>query len=243
MTCSKVSVVTVTKDDPEGLKRTLKSLQSLHKKPLEVIVVDGGEASEVAGLLPVFESELPIKHIHQTPQGIYAAMNLGRSMVSGDYIHYLNGGDEVINFDYSAATSCRRMKVLICDEFGNGLWWDRLRIGGFGYCHQGIIFPADHEDYSEHLEVSADFKLLQKTFPKSLANLQVAKDGFVKYRLGGFSTSASKKRDLEIGRALFEDKKYLVFLQFFFAVAFKKIIGRKPRRWLNKAFFGESRVP
>jgi glycosyltransferase involved in cell wall biosynthesis len=91
----KFSVITVTYKDPLGLKRTLESLLPVGRDGLleEVIVVDSSPAHStevVARLSP----ELPIRHLPQPPEGIYAAMNFGWRESKGEILWFLNGGDE-----------------------------------------------------------------------------------------------------------------------------------------------------
>lgn len=84
-----LSVITVVRDDPEGLQATMASLATQDRTGVEVVVIDGSadraHAVEAAsGIARVAWSD---------PRGIYPAMNEGLASAAGDYVYYLNAGD------------------------------------------------------------------------------------------------------------------------------------------------------
>lgn len=91
---SLVSIVTVVKDDQEGFDQTYQSLVSqteLESGAWQWIVVDGSaQPLTVADNLP---DGTQVKHELQNPEGIYAAMNRGLDMATGEYVYFLNAGD------------------------------------------------------------------------------------------------------------------------------------------------------
>jgi glycosyltransferase involved in cell wall biosynthesis len=90
-----LTAVTVTKDDPSGLERTLSSLLPLADAGFgwEVVVVDGSETVNHA-VLEQF-STLPVRLVMDAGKGIYAALNQGVEVARGKYVWMLNGGDEL----------------------------------------------------------------------------------------------------------------------------------------------------
>lgn len=66
------SIVTITKDNPEGFARTGASVEGQTNKDHEWIVIDGNKEPDT---------------------GIYNAMNKGLSRAQGTYVIFLNGGD------------------------------------------------------------------------------------------------------------------------------------------------------
>jgi glycosyltransferase involved in cell wall biosynthesis len=84
----RLSIITITKDDPAGLARTLASSTGWRSIPgLEQIVVYHGTEPAVAD--PMIQVRL------QTSQGIAGAFNEGLARARGQWIWFLNGGDEV----------------------------------------------------------------------------------------------------------------------------------------------------
>jgi glycosyltransferase involved in cell wall biosynthesis len=84
-----ISIVTVVKDDAEGLQRTLASIASQGEQDAELIVVDGSTPSlKLERALP-----LAVQVIAEPPSGIYPAMNSGLFAAQGRYTYFLNAGD------------------------------------------------------------------------------------------------------------------------------------------------------
>lgn len=91
-----ISFITITKDDPRGLARTIASVSPLKSDPLiEFILVDGNcENSPQSKTLDVFYDKDRI--IQGQDSGIYDAMNKGAMLASGKYLIFLNSGDEFL---------------------------------------------------------------------------------------------------------------------------------------------------
>ncbi len=89
-----LSIVTVVKDDPSGLQRTLDSLARCDPFDLdqaEWIVID---SSQDSGAVPdlVASSPLPAVVHWVAPEGVYEAMNAGLSRVRENLLGELNTG-------------------------------------------------------------------------------------------------------------------------------------------------------
>lgn len=92
-----VSVVTVVRNDLEGLKRTMESILRQSSTDFEWIIIDGysSDGTEILG------ADLSITNtarvITVPPNGIYDAMNHGITNSKGDYLIFLNAGDFFIS--------------------------------------------------------------------------------------------------------------------------------------------------
>lgn len=89
-----LTVISVTRNDIPGVLLTLESLAAIKDCPVEVIIVDGSDASYDFG--PVFQSVLNFSDnqiIRNSDKGIYQAMNDGLAIARGTYVWFLNGGD------------------------------------------------------------------------------------------------------------------------------------------------------
>ena len=95
----KVSIITITFKDLDGLKRTLKSINDQTFKDFECLIVDGGSGPEVVQFLGGL-NDPRISWISEKDNGIFDAMNKGIENASGDWLMFLNGGDSF----YSAET-------------------------------------------------------------------------------------------------------------------------------------------
>lgn len=91
----KLSIITVCFNNIEGLKRTYNSIKGqTARDKFEWIVIDGASTDSTPEWLQEHESEID-KWISEPDNGIYNAMNKGVRIASGDYMLFLNSGDEL----------------------------------------------------------------------------------------------------------------------------------------------------
>jgi glycosyltransferase involved in cell wall biosynthesis len=198
VTQSPVSVVTVTYNNARGVAQTLASLAALRHPPLEVVIVDGGSTDDTAQVVDSYRRQLDIRFHSERDEGIYDAMNKGRARARGTLVHYLNGGDSVFGEPYAHAREPSLFDVSLQREDGTVLFDDFVKHQGYGYCHQGILFPREHRDYDTRYRIAADFDAIVRTFPHGLHGLPRIKDAGVRFALGGISSTAKAQRDVEM---------------------------------------------
>ena len=89
----KYSIIVVTFNNADGLERTLRSIRQLDYAPKETIVIDGGSKD---GSLDIVERNKDIITVALSEEdtGIYNAMNKGIRLATGDYVAFMNAGDE-----------------------------------------------------------------------------------------------------------------------------------------------------
>lgn len=229
-----VSVVTVTLNNATGLRQTLQSLSALEHKPLEVLILDGGSTDSTATVVQEFVGTLPISFTSEPDRGIYDAMNKGHSRVRGPLVHYLNAGDTVWGEPYRSLSGPSLLTVRILDEMNRHLFDDFPKFGGYGYCHQGILFPADHRPYDTSLKIAADLDLIIDTFPTGLGALPVLREGGALFGLGGLSTVASARRDREVRRILWSRLPKQRATVLITLLTLKNLVPRSIRRRLTR---------
>ena len=89
-----LSIITISYNDPEGLKRTLSSLSPLDEfLNWENIIVDSSPEINPS-IIKNFKRDSLI-HLATPPTGIYPAFNLGLEHARGEFIWFLNGGDRL----------------------------------------------------------------------------------------------------------------------------------------------------
>jgi putative colanic acid biosynthesis glycosyltransferase len=92
------SVITVTWNNFEGLRSTGKSLLEQDQSLWEWIIIDGNSNDGTKEWLAGIELD-NCKWISEPDKGIFDAMNKGISKSSGDYLIFMNAGDEFLNPD------------------------------------------------------------------------------------------------------------------------------------------------
>jgi glycosyltransferase involved in cell wall biosynthesis len=125
-----LTIVTVTKDDPIGLGRTLVSATALRAAGAEHLVIDGGIDPDTT-LRIVAESGEGIIIISRSPQGIADAFNRGLSAARGEWMWFLNGGDLI---------DARLEPEILVSLLGNTK--AEVIIGGLTY--EGELDPRPH---------------------------------------------------------------------------------------------------
>ena len=88
----KISVITVNRNNREGLRKTLESVAAQTVRPFECIVVDGASTDGSTALLEEFAACITWS-VSEPDKGIYPAMNKGVSHAGGDYCLFMNSGD------------------------------------------------------------------------------------------------------------------------------------------------------
>ena len=88
----KVSVITINRNNLDGLKKTVESVLSQTWKEFEYILVDGDSSDGSREYLKANESHFTY-WISEPDNGVFQAMNKGIRMAKGDYFLFLNSGD------------------------------------------------------------------------------------------------------------------------------------------------------
>jgi hypothetical protein len=87
-----LSIITISKDDPEGLNHTLSSTQDVASVE-HIVVLGGNHLQPSIEILHLFNCIT----IQQLDQGISAAFNLGLTQATGLGVMFLNGGDSLLD--------------------------------------------------------------------------------------------------------------------------------------------------
>ena len=92
-----LTIITVTRNDRAGLKRTRESIteqSGVNADTVEWFIVDGSDdAAEARSMQADAAGKITTRVMWQEPQGIYAAMNAGLEQARGTFVLFLNAGD------------------------------------------------------------------------------------------------------------------------------------------------------
>lgn len=156
----RISIITVTYNDPRGLSATLRSLEPVQAAGLdwEHVVVDSSPALNAEAIASARAGGWPLRYLTPPPEGIYAAQNHGLAQASGECLWFLNGGDRLhdvhalvavleqlgsdaaLDFVVARAALERDGKFLYrhdpSDSFFAGL------VGFNRMCHQAMVYHA-----------------------------------------------------------------------------------------------------
>ena len=90
-----LSIITINRNNAEGLRKTLQSVVLQEWTDFEFIVIDGASDDGSIEIICDYAKRYcnRIKWVSEPDTGIYNAMNKGIKMASGDYLQFLNSGD------------------------------------------------------------------------------------------------------------------------------------------------------
>jgi glycosyltransferase involved in cell wall biosynthesis len=89
-----LSVITVVYNNAEDIERTILSVLNQTYSHIEYIIMDGDSTDGTKEIISRYEDRVA-KFISQKDNGIYDAMNKGLALATGDYVLFMNSGDEI----------------------------------------------------------------------------------------------------------------------------------------------------
>lgn len=94
----KLSVITINRNNADGLDKTIQSVINQSYKDFEYIVIDGNSTDDSVDIIKKYDNKINY-WISETDTGIYNAMNKGITKANGNYLLFLNSGDYLVNKD------------------------------------------------------------------------------------------------------------------------------------------------
>lgn len=175
----KFSIITVTWNNAEGLKRTLGSIRGLRYKNREVIVVDGASMDNTKAVMEANNDIIDVC-ISEKDNGIYNAMNKGIRYATGDYTVFMNAGDCFASADVLDIVAQHDEALIL----GSAKYGDDVRIIPssmslydvltIGINHQSTYYRTDvlqRYGFDENLRVIADLKSVVEPLAKEKVSL------------------------------------------------------------------------
>ena len=200
----KLSIITVVFNSKSVLENTIKSITEQEYKDVEYIVIDGGSTDGTIDIIKKYKNFISV-WISEPDKGIYDAMNKGLKKATGDYVWFLNAGDEIYSPDTLSFIDTLENdadayygEVEYIDEDGKNLGTRTLKKPpenlswrnldkGMVVSHQSIIVKRDKAVYySLEYKYCSDIDWMIRT----LKNCQIilnTKKILSKFLIGGYS--------------------------------------------------------
>ena len=89
-----VSIITITYNAERFLERTIQSVVAQKATDIEYIVIDGASTDGTLDIIKRYEKQITT-WISEPDQGLYDAMNKGLHRATGQYVWFMNAGDEL----------------------------------------------------------------------------------------------------------------------------------------------------
>jgi glycosyltransferase involved in cell wall biosynthesis len=209
----KISIITVVYNGAELIGRTIESVTSQTYTNIEYIIIDGASTDSTLQIIEKYKSKIALLHSGKD-EGIYDAMNKGLKDATGDYVLFLNAGDQLYAkdtiekiFNISLEADVYYGNTAVINKNGDyigdrrltppeKMTWKDLR---FGMCvsHQSFIARRLLCDfYDLQYKVSADIDWVIKVLKQS--DTVVHTHHYIsKFLEGGTSNKRRKKALIE----------------------------------------------
>lgn len=197
-----LSIVTVAKNNLNGLRQTLESIKSQNvcrADLLEWIVIDGGSADGTLFFLKSLCLDFPFAFKYETDDGVFDAMNKGIKLSSGKYLLFLNSGDIFASEDvlsklstYFSMQPPRLISGLVEMTYKNSYKIADLKPW---VCHQSVFIPRSlikEYMFDETLRYFGDLDLWKRMTKDGRFDLQRLEIVVSKFELGGIGNSPDK---------------------------------------------------
>lgn len=209
----RLSVITIVYNNVRDIERTIRSVVNQTYANIEYVIVDGLSNDGTLQVIEKYKDRVT-KIVSEKDEGIYDAMNKGLALATGDYVIFMNSGDEFYNNETVAAVFASAEDAdiyygeteMIADD-GTSLGQRRHKAPakftwrGFKYgmsiSHQAIYIRRSlAEPYDRRYQLSSDIDWIIRAAKKAKkivnANRYVAK-----YLVGGMSKKKHRQSLLE----------------------------------------------
>ena len=156
-----VSIVTVVKDDADGLVATHSSLKEQSFQEWEMIIVVGvSKDSTLSTAMGLQAQDQRVRVLEEKGRSIYGAMNEGLEVAKGEFVWFMNAGDRFVE-SVVLANAVKEMRtskvgVVVGGYEVNGITREKIyqysnktltpitfAFNRHGGCHQAMIFRTN----------------------------------------------------------------------------------------------------
>ncbi|MDB5287959.1 MAG: glycosyl transferase [Mucilaginibacter sp.] len=204
-----LSVITIVYNNVRDIERTMLSVLNQTYRQIEYIVVDGASTDSTLDIIKRYENRIA-SLISEEDNGIYDAMNKGLKLATGDYVIFMNSGDEFYANDtvekvfasaddadiYYGETEMINDQLQSLGERRHkapeNFTWRSFNYG-MSISHQAIYIKRSlTEPYDPKYQLSADIDWIIRAAKKAKRIVKV--NGYVaKYLVGGMSKTKHRQ--------------------------------------------------
>ena len=204
-----LSVITIVYNNVKDIERTILSVVGQTYQHIEYIIVDGLSNDGTLDVIHKYENRIA-RIISEKDEGIYDAMNKGLAVAKGDYVVFMNSGDEFFDNETVAAVFASADNADIyygetemIDDNGQSLGQRRHKAPkkftwrsfkyGMSVSHQAIYIKRSlTEPYDRQYQLSSDIDWILRIARKAKTIVNVNRY-VAKYLVGGISKKKHKQ--------------------------------------------------
>ena len=158
-----ISIITVSFNAAEVLERTILSIINQSFADYEYIIIDGASTDSTTDIIEKYRDKVH-KYISEPDEGLYDAMNKALKMAEGDYVWFMNAGDQLFDnhiFEHifeklngadiiysdtmvvsKEGTEVGMLSILTHNNAPKELHWKKMQ-KGMVVCHQSFLVKKD----------------------------------------------------------------------------------------------------
>jgi len=248
----KVSIITVCFNSSKTIEETIQSVLSQDYPNIEYLVIDGGSIDGTQTIIQKYQGKIA-SWVSEPDQGMYAAMNKGISMATGDVIGILNSDDvyvssravsELMDVMSNANADVVFADLILVDPnnlnkvlryYDSGRFQPRKFRWGWMPAHPTVFVKKKYYDrvglFALDYQIAADYEMLIRILAIEKAPFAYLPKPMVRMRAGGTSTAGLSRNwilNKEIVRACRENGIYTNMAMLLLKLPFKlwdKIYG------------------
>lgn len=231
----KLSIITINRNNAEGLRKTIESVIPQTFTDYEYIIIDGASTDGSVDIIKQYADTITY-WVSEQDKGIYNAMNKGILNASGEYLLFLNSGDWLV--DNSILTNIFISNANVDILYGNvllpydenridirkGCNRDRLTLKDFIFdtiCHQAAFIRRDlfksNGLYDERYKMSSDILFFAKAIIIGRATykyVDISVSYFDPYGIGN-NGQEEKRKSFEnlFSKEIVDDYSYITELE------------------------------
>jgi len=203
VTSPKISIITIVYNNVRDIEHTILSVLNQTYDNIEYIIIDGASTDGTLDVINKYRGSIDVI-VSEKDKGIYDAMNKGLSKATGDYVLFLNSGDELYdnstiqtvvergnNADiiYGETKLVDEERRIVGDrrhKAPSTFDWKSFRYG-MNVCHQAIYIKRNiAEPYDLQYKLSADIDWVIRAAKKA-KTAQYVHCYVARYLVGGMS--------------------------------------------------------
>lgn len=203
MNTLKISIITIVYNNVRDIAYTISSVLAQSYPHIEYIIIDGASTDGTLDVINQYKDRID-KIVSEKDKGIYDAMNKGLALATGDYVLFLNSGDELYDtntirciVEKGKGADIVYGETKLVDEQRNIIGdrrhrtpeqfnWKSFRYG-MNVCHQAIYIKRSiAEPYDLSYQLSADIDWIIRAAKKAKTTQNVH-TYVARYLVGGMS--------------------------------------------------------
>ncbi len=205
----KISIITIVYNNVRDIEHTILSVINQTYSNIEYIIIDGASTDGTLDIIHNYRGSIDIL-VSEKDNGIYDAMNKGLAKATGDYVLFLNSGDELFDtntlqtiVDKGKHADIIYGETKLIDENRNIIGdrrhkapeqfnWKSFQYG-MNVCHQAIYVKREvAEPYDLQYKLSADVDWVIRA-AKNARTTQNVQAYVARYLVGGMSQKRHKQ--------------------------------------------------